>query len=329
MTILVTGGAGFIGTNFIQYYRAKYPNDYIICVDKQTYASNKDVIAYYRNISDDKNFLYACFDIANKEQMSWLFKNHHIDIVVNFAAETHVDRSIVDAEPFIHSNITGVQVLLDECLKYNVRFHQVSTDEVYGDLPLDAKEMLFTEQSMLKSSSPYSASKAAADLLTLAYYKTYGLSVSISRCSNNYGKFQHTEKLIPKAITLMQEGKLVPIYGNGLNVRDWIHVFDHFSAIDLIIHSKETIGQVYNVGASNERTNIEIIELLSKILNKKPENSIMYVKDRLGHDRRYAIDSSKLRALGWEPQIDFEDGLADTVEWYIGGWKNEVFSNRS
>lgn len=314
MTVLVTGGAGFIGSNFILYLMDKHPDWTIKCVDLLTYAADMD------NLNDcwgKNDFGVFVKDICDKDEMANLFDIVKPDIVIHFAAESHVDNSINGPEIFMKTNLMGTQVLLEECRKHNVkRFHYVSTDEVYGDLPLDRPDLLFTEESNIKPSSPYSVSKAAGDLLTLAYGRTYGLPVSVSRCSNNYGPRQHEEKLIPHMIKKAINGERLPVYGNGLNVRDWLHVWDHCSAIDMIIHNDATIGEVYNVGGNNEIMNIAIVEMLCDILNK-PYDIIEYVADRPGHDLRYAIDSSKLQALGWKPQMDFHDGMLDTVEWYV------------
>lgn len=317
MTILVTGGAGFIGSNFIDYWMNKYSQeDKIICVDKQTYACNKDRVEYYRNLND-KNFLYANFDIADKNTMDWLFSNYSIDIVINFAAESHVDNSIVDASPFIRSNVDGVAVLLDMCVKYGVpRFHQVSTDEVYGSAILD-RDFAFVETDMLNPSSPYSSSKAAAEMLCISYGKTHNLFVTISRCSNNYGKYQHEEKLIPKIITQFKKGKKVPIYGTGKNLRDWIHVLDHCAAIEDIIFSG-CPGEIYNIGGDNEYSNLEIVAQIAKEMRVPIENCIDFISDRKAHDFRYSIDSTKIKTqLGWKPAINFHEGLKETIKWYI------------
>lgn len=312
MTILVTGGYGFIGSNYIRYILDYHPEYDIINIDAVTYAANK------KNLADVANKITTFeIDICNGREMDYIFDEYRPDIVVHFAAETHVDNSIHNPRAFIRTNVEGTGALLDLCLKYKVkRFHYVSTDEVYGDLPLNRSDLLFTEDSLIKPSSPYSASKAAGDLLTLAYGRTYGLPVSVTRCSNNYGRCQHEEKLIPHMIKKAINHEKLPVYGNGLNVRDWLHVWDHCSAIDMIIHNDATIGEVYNVGGNNEIMNIAIVEMLCDILHKSYDN-IEYVADRPGHDLRYAIDSSKLQALGWKPQMDFADGMLDTVEWYV------------
>ena len=313
MTILVTGGYGFIGSNYIRYLLDYHPEYNIINIDAVTYAANK------KNLADVANKITTFeIDICNGREMDYIFDEYRPDIVVHFAAETHVDNSIYNPRAFIRTNVEGTGALLDLCLKYKVkRFHYVSTDEVYGDLPLDRPDLLFTEDSLIKPSSPYSSSKAAGDLLTLAYGRTYGLPVSVTRCSNNYGRHQHEEKLIPHMIKKAINHEKLPVYGNGLNVRDWLHVWDHCSAIDMIIHNDATIGEVYNVGGNNEIANIEIVKMICNILGKSYD-MIEYVADRPGHDLRYAINSSKLQALGWKPQMDFKDGLLDAVEWYAG-----------
>ncbi len=317
--VLVTGGAGFIGANFVYYILNKY-NDYkVVNLDKLTYAAN---ISNLDDVKDNENYKFIQGDICDKFLIDDLFKNEKFDIVVNFAAESHVDRSISSPDIFVNTNVLGTQILLDASLKYNVeRFHQVSTDEVYGDLPLDRCDLLFSEKNNINPSSPYSASKAAADLLVKSYYKTYKLPITISRCSNNYGKFQYEEKLIPLMIKNAINNNKLPVYGNGLNVRDWLHVYDHCSAIDLIIHNGK-LGEVYNVGGNNEKNNIEIVKLILKTLNKS-EDLISYVEDRLGHDLRYAIDASKIKSeLNWTPRYTFEDGIKETIDWYINYFSN-------
>lgn len=310
----ITGGAGFIGSNFIYHILHKYPDYKVVCIDKLTYAGNLSTL---ENALKNPNFRFAKADICDKIAVEKIFDEERPDIVVNFAAESHVDRSIENPSVFLKTNVLGVQVLMDACLKYGVsRFHQVSTDEVYGDLPLDKPDMRFTENSSLNPSSPYSASKAAADLLVLSYYKTYGLSVSISRSSNNFGPYQFPEKLIPLMIKNALENKPLPVYGDGKNIRDWIYVTDHCKAIDLIIHSGR-VGEIYNVGANNEMSNINLVKLICKELDK-PECLISYVEDRKGHDRRYAVDSSKLKSeLGWKAETDFLFGFKNTVDWYV------------
>lgn len=314
MTFLVTGGAGFIGSNFIYYMLKKYPDYRIICVDKLTYAGNLETM---EPAMRHPNFYFIKADISDAEAIKNIFSAEQIDILVNFAAESHVDRSIEDPGLFLRTNIIGTQVLLDACKKYQIkRFHQVSTDEVYGDLPLDRPDLFFTEETPLHTSSPYSASKAAADLLVLAYFRTYGLPVTISRCSNNYGPYHFPEKLIPLMISRALADKPLPVYGKGENVRDWLYVEDHCSAIDMIVHNGK-IGEVYNIGGHNERTNIEVVKVILKELNK-PETLIDYVTDRPGHDMRYAIDPSKIKKeLGWSPTTKFEDGIKKTITWYV------------
>lgn len=313
MKILVTGGAGFIGCNFIHYMKSAHPSYEIICMDSLTYASRIDALS---DIMNDYNFRFYKVDITDRVSVFEVFEKEKPDIVVNFAAESHVDRSIDDPDIFLRTNFLGTGVVLDASFKHRVkRFHQISTDEVYGDLPLDMPELSFTESSALRPSSPYSASKASADLLVLSYHRTYSLPVSISRCSNNYGPYQHTEKLIPLMISRAERNEALPLYGSGKNVRDWIHVTDHCRAIDLIIH-KGKDGEIYNVGASCEISNIDIVKMILKEL-KKDESLITYVDDRPGHDLRYAINSSKLiSTLGWQPSIDFKAGLKQTIDWY-------------
>ena len=325
MTIIVTGGAGFIGSNFIFHMLKKYPDDRIICLDKLTYAGNLSTLA---PIMDNPNFRFVKADICDREAVYKLFEEEHPDIVVNFAAESHVDRSIENPEIFLKTNIIGTATLMDACRKYGIkRYHQVSTDEVYGDLPLDRPDLFFTEETPIHTSSPYSSSKAGADLLVQSYYRTYGLPVSISRCSNNYGPYHFPEKLIPLMIVNALADKPLPVYGEGLNVRDWLYVEDHCKAIDLIIH-KGRVGEVYNVGGHNEKQNIEIVKIICKELGK-PESLITHVGDRKGHDMRYAIDSRKLqRELGWEPSLQFEEGIERTVRWYLDNqeWMDNVTS---
>ena len=311
--VLITGGAGFIGSNFIHYILSKY-NDYqVINLDKLTYAANLENL---KDIEDNKNYKFIHGDIADKEFIFKLFENEKFDIVINFAAESHVDNSILNPQIFTITNILGTQVLLDACRKYNIkRFHQVSTDEVYGELPLDDKNILFTEKTPLNPSSPYSASKASADMLVKSYYRTYSLPITISRCSNNYGPYQHLEKLIPLMISKAINNDNLPVYGNGLNVRDWLHVYDHCTAIDLIIHEGK-IGEIYNIGGNNEKSNIDVVKIILKELGKS-EKLIKYVNDRPGHDLRYAIDSTKIKTtLNWKPVYSFEKGILDTIKWY-------------
>ncbi|MDY6063083.1 MAG: dTDP-glucose 4,6-dehydratase [Erysipelotrichaceae bacterium] len=318
MKIIVTGGAGFIGSNFIFHMLGKYEDYKIICLDKLTYAGNLSTL---ESVIDHRNFKFIKGDICDREFIYQLFESEHPDIVVNFAAESHVDRSIDDPEIFLKTNILGTAVLMDACRKYGIkRYHQVSTDEVYGDLPLDRPDLFFTEDTPIHTSSPYSSSKAAADLLVLAYYRTYQLPVSISRCSNNYGPYHFPEKLIPLMIANALDDKPLPVYGEGLNVRDWLYVEDHCKAIDLIIH-KGRVGEVYNVGGHNEMKNIDIVKIICKEL-KKSETLITYVADRKGHDLRYAIDPGKIyNELGWLPETKFEDGIKKTVNWYLNNQK--------
>jgi len=313
-TILVTGGAGFIGSNFVFHMLQAYPDYRIVCLDKLTYAGNLSTLA---PVMDNPNFRFVKADIVDRETVFSLFEEEHPDIVVNFAAESHVDRSIEDPGIFLRTNILGTQTLMDACRKYGVeRYHQVSTDEVYGDLPLDKPELMFTEITPIHTSSPYSASKAAADLLVQAYHRTYGLPVSISRCSNNYGPYHFPEKLIPLMIINVLHGKKLPVYGTGENVRDWLYVTDHCKAIDLIIH-KGHVGEVYNIGGHNEMQNIQIVRLILQKLGKG-EDMITFVTDRKGHDMRYAIDPTKIHnELGWLPETKFSDGLEKTVRWYL------------
>ncbi len=324
-TIIVTGGAGFIGSNFVYHMLGKYPNYRIVCVDCLTYAGNLSTL---KKALENPNFRFAKIDIRDAEAIDKLFAEEHPDIVVNFAAESHVDRSIRDPKIFLETNIMGPEVLMEACKKYNVsRYHQVSTDEVYGDLPLDRPDLFFTETTNLHASSPYSASKASADLVTLAYHRTYGLPVTISRCSNNYGPYHFPEKLIPLMIINALHDKPLPVYGDGLNVRDWLYVEDHCKAIDLIIHNGK-VGEVYNVGGHNEMANIDIVKLILKELGK-PESLITFVEDRKGHDRRYAIDPTKIHnELGWLPETKFADGIVKTMKWYLENedWWQEIIS---
>ena len=325
MTIFVTGGAGFIGSNFIFHMRKAHPDYHIVCLDKLTYAGNLSTLA---SMMDDPHFRFAKVDICNREAINLLFEEEHPDMVVNFAAESHVDRSIEDPGIFLRTNILGTQTMMDACRQYGVRrYHQVSTDEVYGDLPLDRPDLFFTEDTPIHTSSPYSASKASADLLVLAYYRTFGLPVTISRCSNNYGPYHFPEKLIPLMIANALADKPLPVYGQGLNVRDWLYVEDHCKAIDLILH-KGRIGEVYNVGGHNEMRNIDIVKLICRALGK-PESLITYVADRKGHDMRYAIDPTKIHAeLGWLPETKFEDGIQKTIQWYLDNrfWWQDIIS---
>ena len=314
MNIIVTGGAGFIGSNFIYYMLKKHPSDRIICVDKLTYAGNLETL---EAAMEKKNFKFIRADIADRQAVYRIFEQEKPDIVVNFAAESHVDRSIENPEIFLQTNVIGTSVLLDACRRYGIdRYHQVSTDEVYGDLPLDRPDLFFTEKTNLKTSSPYSASKAGADLLVMAYHRTYKIPTTISRCSNNYGPYHFPEKLIPLMIINALDDKPLPVYGDGLNVRDWLYVEDHCRAIDLILQ-KGRVGEVYNIGGHNERANIDVVKTILKELGK-PEDLIEHVTDRKGHDRRYAIDPTKIHTeLGWEPETKFEDGIKKTVKWYL------------
>ena len=314
MTILVTGGAGFIGANFVKYMLIKYPDYKIICLDALTYAGNLENLA---DVIDNPQFKFIKGNIVSRKDVFDLFEQDKPDMVVNFAAESHVDRSIDNPGIFLETNIIGTQVLMDACRKYGIkRFHQISTDEVYGDLPLDRPDLLFTEETPINPSSPYSASKASADLLVLAYHRTFKLPVTISRCSNNYGPYHFPEKLIPLMITRALADRPLPVYGNGENVRDWLYVEDHCSAVDLIIH-KGREGEVYNIGGHNERSNLEIVKAILKELNK-PESLITFVTDRPGHDLRYAIDPTKIyNELGWLPKTKFDDGIKQTIEWYL------------
>ena len=314
MNIIVTGGAGFIGSNFIYYMLKKHPSDRIICVDKLTYAGNLETL---EAAMEKKNFKFIRADIADRQAVYRIFEQEKPDIVVNFAAESHVDRSIENPEIFLQTNVIGTSGLLDACRKYGIdRYHQVSTDEVYGDLPLDRPDLFFTEETNLKTSSPYSASKAGADLLVMAYHRTYKIPTTISRCSNNYGPYHFPEKLIPLMIINALSDKKLPVYGDGKNVRDWLYVEDHCRAIDLILQ-KGRVGEVYNIGGHNERANIDVVKTILKELGK-PEDLIEHVTDRKGHDRRYAIDPTKIHTeLGWEPETKFEDGIKKTVKWYL------------
>ena len=314
MTILVTGGAGFIGTNFVYYQLQHHPEDRVVCLDALTYAGNLENLT---EALKNPRFRFVKGDIADREAVNALFEEEKPDIVVNFAAESHVDRSITQPELFLRTNIMGTQVLMDACRKYGVhRYHQVSTDEVYGDLPLDRPDLFFTEDTPIHTSSPYSASKASADLLVLAYFRTFHLPVSITRCSNNYGPYHFPEKLIPLMITRALTDQSLPVYGKGENVRDWLYVEDHCAAIDLVMR-KGREGEVYNVGGHNERTNLDVVKTVLRELGK-PESLITFVTDRPGHDRRYAIDPSKIHAeLGWLPRTKFDDGIHQTVQWYL------------
>ena len=314
MKIIVTGGAGFIGGNFVHHMVNKYPDYEIINLDLLTYAGNLETL---KPVEDKPNYKFIKGDIADRKFIFDLFEKEKPDVIVNFAAESHVDRSITDPESFVRTNVMGTTTLLDACREFGIkRYHQVSTDEVYGDLPLDKPDLFFTEKTPLHTSSPYSSSKAGADLLVGAYHRTYGLPATISRCSNNYGPYQFPEKLIPLMMMNALEDKPLPVYGDGKNVRDWLYVEDHCKAIDLIIH-QGTVGEVYNIGGHNEMANIDIVRLILKELGK-PESLITYVKDRKGHDRRYAIDPAKIhKELGWLPETKFADGIKKTIRWYL------------
>lgn len=324
MKIIVTGGAGFIGGNFIHYMLKKHDNYKIICVDSLTYAGNMETLA---SVMENPNLRFVKADITDRDAIDQLFQEEHPDMVVNFAAESHVDRSIENPGVFLNTNIIGTQVLLDACRKYGIqRFHQVSTDEVYGDLPLDRPDLFFVETTPIHTSSPYSASKASADLLVQAYNRTFKLPVTISRCSNNYGPYHFPEKLIPLMIANALNDKPLPVYGKGENVRDWLYVEDHCKAIDLIIHNGK-VGEVYNIGGHNEMTNIDIVKIIIKALGKS-EDLITYVTDRAGHDMRYAIDPTKIHTeLGWLPETMFAEGIQKTIDWYLENrewWENII-----
>lgn len=324
MKIIVTGGAGFIGGNFIHYMINKYPEYNIVCLDALTYAGNIETL---QPVMNKTNFKFVKGDIADREFIYSLFKDETPDVVVNFAAESHVDRSIDDPEIFLRTNIIGTSVLLDACKKFGIkRYHQVSTDEVYGDLPLDRPDLFFTEETPIHTSSPYSASKASSDLLVQAYGRTYGLPISISRCSNNYGPYHFPEKLIPLMIVNALNEKSLPVYGTGENIRDWLYVEDHCVAIDIIIH-KGKVGEIYNIGGHNEKTNLQVVKTILQELGKS-ESLIKYVTDRLGHDRRYAIDPTKIKTeLGWEPTTLFDEGIKKTIKWYLDNrkwWENII-----
>lgn len=325
MKYLVTGGAGFIGSNFMHYMTETYPDDMFVCIDALTYAGNYNNI---KELENRDNFKFICGDITDKELINKLFETEKFDYVVNFAAESHVDNSIKNPSIFLTTNILGTQVLMDACRKYGIkRYHQVSTDEVYGDLPLDRPDLLFNENNPIKASSPYSASKASADLLVLAYARTFNLPVTISRCSNNYGPYQFPEKLIPVVISKALNNEPIPVYGKGENVRDWIHVHDHNVGVDLIIKNGKN-GQVYNLGGHSERTNLDVVKTILKHLGKS-EDLITFVTDRPGHDLRYAIDSKKVEdELGWNRTYTFEDGIKETIDWYVNNqeWINNIKS---
>ncbi len=322
---LVTGGAGFIGGNFLHIMVNKYPNDEYVCIDALTYAGNMETLA---PIMDKPNFKFVHENICNRDAVFKLFEEEKFDYVINFAAESHVDRSIKDPGIFLQTNILGTQTLMDACRKYGIkRYHQVSTDEVYGDLPLDRPDLFFTEDTPIHTSSPYSASKASADLLVLAYHRTFGLPVTISRCSNNYGPYHFPEKLIPLMIQKALRNEPLPVYGTGENVRDWLYVGDHCTAIDLVVRNGRD-GEVYNIGGHNERTNLEVVKTILKALGK-PESLITYVKDRPGHDLRYAMDPTKIeKELGWKPEHNFDTGIVATIQWNLDNqeWLSHVES---
>ena len=325
MKILITGAAGFIGSNFMYYEMDKHPEDEYVALDLLTYAGN---LKNLDGLKGKENYKFVKVDIRDRKAIYELFDQEHFDLVVNFAAESHVDRSIEDPEVFLRTNIIGTEVLMDACLKYGTkRYHQVSTDEVYGDLPLEATDEFFTEETPLHTSSPYSSSKASADLLVNAYHRTYGLATTISRCSNNYGPYQFPEKLIPLMINNARHNKQLPVYGKGLNVRDWLHVYDHCAGIDLVMRNGK-VGEVYNIGGHNERHNIDVVKTIIKELGKS-EDLIKYVEDRKGHDLRYAIDPTKIETeLGWKPKYTFETGIKETIEWYMNNqdWMDDVTS---
>ena len=325
MKIIVTGGAGFIGGNFVYHMLNNHPGDKIICLDALTYAGNMETLA---EALKNPNFKFVKGDIADRNAVYELFETEKPDVVINFAAESHVDRSITNPELFLQTNIIGTSVLLDACRKYGIgRYHQVSTDEVYGDLPIDRPDLFFTEATPLHTSSPYSASKASADLLVQAYYRTFKVPVTISRCSNNYGPYHFPEKLIPLMIANALNDKPLPVYGKGENVRDWLYVEDHCSAIDLIVRTG-TVGEVYNIGGHNEKTNMEVVKTIIHELGKS-EDLIHYVTDRLGHDQRYAIDPTKIHSeLGWEPTTKFAEGIKKTIQWYLDNrsWWERILS---
>lgn len=325
MKIIVTGGAGFIGGNFIHFMIKKYPQYKIICLDNLTYAGNLETL---KDVMENENFKFIKADITDRATIYKIFEEIKPNIVVNFAAESHVDRSIENPEIFLNTNIIGTNILLDACKKYGIdRYHQVSTDEVYGDLPIDRPDMFFTEETKINPSSPYSASKASADLLVMSYYRTFNMPVTISRCSNNYGPYHFPEKLIPLMIINALNDKELPVYGNGKNIRDWLYVEDHCSAIDMIIHNG-TVGEIYNIGDHNEKTNLDVVKTIVKELGKS-DDLITYVKDRPGHDLRYAIDPTKInKELGWIPETKFEEGIKKTIQWYIDNkeWWTDIIN---
>ncbi|MBQ6323562.1 MAG: dTDP-glucose 4,6-dehydratase [Bacilli bacterium] len=325
MKFLITGGAGFIGSNYCHYVTEKYPEDEFVCLDALTYAGNYNNI---KSLEDKPNFKFVKGNITDMELVDKLFAEEKFDVVINFAAESHVDNSIKNPRIFLETNILGTQTLMDACRKYGIkRYHQVSTDEVYGDLPLDRPDLVFTEENPIKTSSPYSSSKAGADLLVGAYYRTYGLPVSISRCSNNYGPYQFPEKLIPVVFSKAMKDEKIPVYGTGENVRDWIHVYDHNVGVDMIVRNGR-VGEVYNLGGHSERTNLTVVKTILKQLGKS-EDLIEFVADRKGHDLRYAIDSTKAETeLGWNRTHTFEEGIKETIEWYVNNqdWVDNILS---
>ncbi|HEY3419615.1 MAG TPA: dTDP-glucose 4,6-dehydratase [Methanomassiliicoccales archaeon] len=325
MKILVTGGAGFVGSNYIFHMQKNHPDVEIVCLDSLTYAAN---IKNLENTIGTNNFVFIKGSVTDPVTVNKVLREGAFDAVLNFAAESHVDRSISNPDIFMNTNILGTQVLMDECRRLDIeRYHQVSTDEVYGDLPLHRPDLKFREDSLLRPSSPYSASKAAADLLVLAYYRTYGIRTTIARCSNNYGPYQFPEKLIPKTIMLARQNKPIPIFGNGENVRDWLHAADHCSAIDLVVTAGRP-GDVYNIGCNNERRNIDIVRLILREMGKS-EDLIHFVGDRPGHDLRYSVDASKIRKeLGWQPVYEFEQGIKETLAWYMSNidWIDDIES---
>ena len=327
MKFLITGGAGFIGSNYLHYVVNKYNDDKFVCIDALTYAGNYNNI---KELENKENFKFVHGDITDRNLIYKLFEDEKFDIVINFAAESHVDNSIKNPEIFLKTNILGTSVLLDACRKYGIkRYHQVSTDEVYGDLPLDRPDLKFTEDTPIHTSSPYSSSKASADLLVMAYHRTYGLPVTISRCSNNYGPYQFPEQLIPLVISKALNNEKIPVYGTGKNVRDWIHVIDHNIGVDLIVR-KGRDGEIYNLGGHSERSNLDVVKTILKQMGKD-ESLIEFVSDRKGHDLRYAIDSTKSeKELGWKLTRNFEEGLKDTVDWYLNNqdWIDDIKSGK-
>ena len=325
MKFLITGGAGFIGSNYLHYVVNKYPKDMFYCLDALTYAGNYNNI---KELEKKENFKFIYGDITNREFLDKLFNKYHFDYVINFAAESHVDNSIKNPGLFADTNIKGVLALMDACRKYGIkRYHKISTDEVYGDLPLDRPDLKFTEETPLHTSSPYSSSKASADLFIMSYYRTFGLPVTISRCSNNYGPYQFPEKLIPVVISKALKNEPIPVYGTGENVRDWIHVLDHNVCVDLIVRNGRD-GEIYNIGGHSEKTNLEVVKTILKQMNKSFD-LITFVKDRPGHDLRYAVNSNKVfKELGFNPQHKFDLGIKETVDWYLNNqdWIDNILS---